>query len=57
MPHPIVQHQLPSGQTLVLYRGDLTEESVDAIVNAANARLAHGGGVAGAIVGQDQGRV
>jgi len=50
MPHPIVQHQLPSGQTLVLYRGDLTEESVDAIVNAANAHLAHGGGVAGAIV-------
>ena len=46
----IVQHQLPSGQTLALYQGDLTEESVDAIVNAANAHLAHGGGVAGAIV-------
>ena len=50
MPHLIVQHQLPSGQTLALYQGDLTEESVDAIVNAANAHLAHGGGVAGAIV-------
>jgi O-acetyl-ADP-ribose deacetylase (regulator of RNase III) len=41
---------LPSGQTLALYHGDLTEARVDAIVNAANAYLAHGGGVAGAIV-------
>ncbi|MDW8325212.1 MAG: macro domain-containing protein [Anaerolineales bacterium] len=46
----IFRHSLPSGQSLSLYQGDLTEERVDAIVNAANAHLAHGGGLAGAIV-------
>jgi O-acetyl-ADP-ribose deacetylase (regulator of RNase III) len=46
----IVSHILPGGQTLHLVHGDLTEEQVNAIVNAANAQLAHGGGVAGAIV-------
>lgn len=33
-----------------IVEGDLTELEVDAIVNAANSGLQHGGGVAGAIV-------
>jgi len=43
---------LPSGQTIQLVHGDLTQEWVDAIVNAANANLQHGGGVAAAILRQ-----
>jgi len=38
------------GVVLRVVRGDLTESDVDAIVNAANSYLRHGGGVAGAIV-------
>ena len=33
-----------------LVRGDITERNTDAIVNAANSYLKHGGGVAAAIV-------
>lgn len=35
---------------LVLTKSDITERNVDAIVNAANSYLRHGGGVAGSIV-------
>jgi O-acetyl-ADP-ribose deacetylase (regulator of RNase III) len=37
-------------RTVRVVQGDITERDVDAIVNAANSYLKHGGGVAGAIV-------
>lgn len=37
------------GSVLELIKGDITEQDTEAIVNAANKRLAPGGGVAGAI--------
>lgn len=40
---------LVNGKKIILQQGDLTELDVDAVVNAANAQLILGGGVAGAI--------
>ncbi len=41
---------LAHGRRMELEKGDLTEEHVDVIVNAANQWLQHGAGVAGAII-------
>ena len=47
----IIAHR-PVGEAHVfVVQGDVTVQPVDAIVNAANETLAHGGGVAAAIVG------
>lgn len=46
-----ILHQVRArGCNLTVVQGDITDESVDAIVNAAGERLSHGGGVAAAIV-------
>lgn len=45
----ILREKLLSGIRFQIVQGDITQEQVDAIVNAANALLRHGGGVAGVI--------
>jgi O-acetyl-ADP-ribose deacetylase (regulator of RNase III) len=45
----LVERVLQTGQTIQIVQGDITSEEVDAIVNAANEHLQHGGGVAWAI--------
>ncbi|HEY9152357.1 MAG TPA: macro domain-containing protein [Anaerolineales bacterium] len=46
----LVERVLSTGQTIQIVQGDLTTETTDVIVNAANEHLSHGGGVAWAIV-------
>jgi len=46
----VAERRLPMGQTLQVVQGDITIEAVDAVINAANAHLQHGGGLAWAIV-------
>lgn len=45
----LAEHIFPNGQKIQIAQGDITAEEVDAIVNAANEHLQHGGGVAWAI--------
>jgi O-acetyl-ADP-ribose deacetylase (regulator of RNase III) len=46
----VISEKKVDGNMLRLVQGDITERDVEAIVNAANSHLKHGGGVAGAIV-------
>lgn len=45
----IREYIFETGKVLQILLGDITKEHVDVIVNAANAYLQHGGGVAGVI--------
>ena len=45
----VVREISVNGKKILLVRGDITERSVDAIVNPANSYLRHGGGLAASI--------
>ena len=48
----LVEKSFPPNQIIQIVQGDITTEEVDAIVNAANEYLQHGGGVARTISNQ-----
>lgn len=43
------EHKTENSQVIQVRKGDMTKEEVDVIVNAANGRLDHSDGLAGAI--------
>ncbi len=45
----VARHDFDPRHSCLLVQGDITDERVDAIVNAANSHLQHGGGLAAAI--------
>ncbi len=49
--------QLPGARTLTLKKADIVKEEVDIIVNPANERLSHGGGVAGVLDRASKGKL
>ena len=48
---------LPSKRELTLKKADIVKEKADILVNAANGRLLHGGGVAGALDAASHGKL
>ena len=46
---PVCEVMVGKSKTIRLIAGDITQQAADVIVNAANSRLQHGSGVAGAI--------